>query len=81
MLMVSISDNLSVTGSHGIEIKADVFFDDVDYSTVDLLVLPGGMPGTVHLGEHQRLAELLQSFAASDRKVAAICAAPSVLGQ
>ena len=80
VLMVSISDNLSVTGSHGIEIKADVFFDDVDYSTVDLLVLPGGMPGTVHLGEHQGLAELLQSFAASDRKVAAICAAPSVLG-
>ena len=55
VLMVSISDNLSVTGSHGIEIKADVFFDDVDYSTVDLLVLPGGMPGTVHLGEHQGL--------------------------
>lgn len=44
VLMVSISDNLSVTGSHGIEIKADVFFEDVDYSTVDLLVLPGGMP-------------------------------------
>lgn len=60
VLMVSISDNLSVTGSHGIEIKADVFFDDVDYSTVDLLLLPGGMPGTVHLGEHQGLAELFR---------------------
>ena len=80
VLMVSISDNLSVTGSHGIEIKADVFFDDVDYSTVDLLLLPGGMPGTVHLGENQGLAELLQSFSALDRKVAAICAAPSILG-
>ena len=76
VLMVSISDNLSVTGSHGIEIKADVFFEDVDYSTVDLLVLPGGMPGT----KHQGLADLLKEFAASDRKVAAICAAPSVLG-
>lgn len=80
VLMVSISDNLSVTGSHGIEIKADVFFEDVDYSTVDLLVRPGGMPGTKHLGAHQGLADLLKEFAASDRKVAAICAAPSVLG-
>lgn len=69
VLMVSISDNLSVTGSHGIEIKADVFFDDVDYSTVDMLVLPGGMPGTRHLGEHQGLAALLKSFAASDKMV------------
>ena len=80
VLMVSISDNLNVTGSHGIEIKADVFFDDVDYSTVDMLVLPGGMPGTRHLGEHQELAALLKRFAASDKMVAAICAAPSVLG-
>ena len=60
VLMVSISDNLSMTGSHGIEIKADVFFDDVDYSTVDLLVLPGGMPGTVHLGAVAELCRIGQ---------------------
>ncbi len=81
VLMVSISDNLAVKGSHGIEIKADVFFDDVDYDTVDLLVLPGGMPGTRYLGEHRKLCRLLQEFAGQGRKVAAICAAPSVLGK
>ena len=45
VLMVSISDGLAVQGSHGIEIKADCFFDDVDYNTADLLVLPGGVCG------------------------------------
>ena len=78
--MVSISDGLAVKGSHGIEIKADTFFDDVDFSQADLLVLPGGMPGTLHLGEHEGLTGLLQDFAAKGKRVAAICAAPSVLG-
>ena len=46
----------------------------------DLLVLPGGMPGTLHLGEHQGLAKLLGDFSARGKRIAAICAAPSVLG-
>ncbi len=78
--MVSISDGLAVKGSHGIEIKADTFFDDVDFDQADLMVLPGGMPGTLHLGEHEGLTGLLQDFAAKGKRVAAICAAPSVLG-
>lgn len=78
--MVSISDGLAVKGSHGIEIKADTFFEDVDFGEADLLVLPGGMPGTLHLGEHQGLTKLLTETAAQGKRVAAICAAPSVLG-
>ena len=78
--MVSISDGLAVKGSHGIEIKADTFFDDVDFDQADLMVLPVGMPGTLHLGEHEGLTGLLQDFAAKGKRVAAICAAPSVLG-
>lgn len=78
--MVSISDGLAVKGSHGIEIKADTFFDDVDFDQADLLVLPGGMPGTLYLGEHEGLTGLLQDFVAKGKRVAAICAAPSVLG-
>lgn len=79
--MVSISDGLSVKGAHGIEIKADVFFEDVDYDSADLFVLPGGMPGTRYLGEHEGLCELLKKAAEEGKKVAAICAAPSVLGK
>lgn len=78
--MVSISNGLAVKGSHGIEIKADTFFEDVDFGQADLLVLPGGMPGTLHLGEHQGLTKLLAETAAQGKRVAAICAAPSVLG-
>ena len=78
--MVSISDGLAVKGSHGIEIKADTFFDDVDFGQADLLVLPGGMPGTLHLGEHRGLTKALVDFNAQGKRIAAICAAPSVLG-
>ena len=76
----TLSNGLAVKGSHGIEIKADTFFEDVDFGQADLLVLPGGMPGTLHLGEHQGLAKLLTETAAQGKRVAAICAAPSVLG-
>ena len=79
--MVSISDSLSVKGSHSIEIKADTFFEDVNYGEADLLVLPGGMPGTLHLGGHEGLCSLLKEFHEQGKKVAAICAAPSVLGK
>ncbi len=78
--MVSISNTKTVTGSHNIVLQADVLFEEADYSKMDLLVLPGGMPGTLHLGEHTGLCRLLQDFAAEGKKVAAICAAPSVLG-
>ena len=57
--MVSISDGLAVKGSHGIEIKADTFFDDVDFSQADLLVLPGGMPGRA---KEWRLSALRQVY-------------------
>ena len=77
---VSVMETKKIDGAHGIKVEADLLFEEAEAESADMIVLPGGMPGTVHLGEHQRLAELLQSFAASDRKVAAICAAPSVLG-
>ena len=78
--MVSISNGLAVKGSHGIEIKADTFFEDVDFGQADLLVLPGGMPGTLHLGEHQGLTKLLTENAAQGKRVAEMWWAPRVLG-
>ena len=44
--MVSISDNMSVKGAHGIVVQADALFDQVNFDEMDALVLPGGMPGT-----------------------------------
>lgn len=78
--MVSITGNKKITGSHGIEIGADVLFEDADYGQAVIYVLPGGMPGTKHLAAHEDLAKLLLEAEKNGVKVAAICAAPSVLG-
>ena len=78
--IVSISDSLVVTGSHDIRIKADALFKDTDFSDGAMFVLPGGMPGTTHLAAFEPLRELLVRSCAEGKYVAAICAAPSVLG-
>lgn len=79
--MVSIMDTKQVKGSHGIEVSADGMFADYDYADATLLVLPGGMPGTLNLGNHEGLCELLKKHYSEEKMVAAICAAPSVFGQ
>jgi 4-methyl-5(b-hydroxyethyl)-thiazole monophosphate biosynthesis len=80
IVMISMTGNLPVTGSHRITTIADALFDDMDFSDADMLVLPGGMPGTINLGEHSGLDTLIKDFAAKNKKIAAICAAPRVLG-
>ncbi len=80
VVMVSVNGTEHVCGSHGIEIKADAVFEKTDFSEADLLVLPGGMPGTKHLGAHEGLTALLKETDKKGGGIAAICAAPSVLG-
>lgn len=77
---VSITDSLQVTSSHQVTVTADVMFDQIE-EDADMLVLPGGMPGTIHLGEHAGLCGMLKRQVAADRWVAAVCAAPTVLGR
>lgn len=79
--MVSIMDTKQVKGSHGIEVSADSMFADQTYEDAELLVLPGGMPGTLNLGNHEGLCTLLKKHYEEGKKIAAICAAPSVFGQ
>ena len=67
-----------VTGSHAIQVRADRVFDG-DLSDYDMIVLPGGMPGSAHLRDNQALIQELQSFEQVGKKLAAICAAPIVL--
>lgn len=78
---VSIRDSREITTSHGIEMKTDVIFKDADFSDADMLVIPGGMPGTKYLGEYQPLCDLLTSFYNKGEKIAAICAAPTVFAK
>ena len=78
---VSITGSTMIHGAHGIDVQADKLFDEFDYEGQDMLVLPGGMPGTLNLGKHEGLEELLKQFYSEDKYIAAICAAPSVLGK
>jgi 4-methyl-5(b-hydroxyethyl)-thiazole monophosphate biosynthesis len=79
-VMVSITGNEYVTGSHQIMVKADALFENTDFSDGDMLVLPGGMPGTKNLSEHDGLDQLLKKYQAIGKKLSAVCAAPSILG-
>lgn len=78
--MISVTGKKEVTGSHGITVKADFLFEEIDFAKASVFVLPGGMPGTKYLGAHEGLARLLTAAVTEGKKVAAICAAPSVLG-
>ena len=77
---VSVTGNLLVAGAHGIAVKADALFEEADFSSGDMLVLPGGMPGASNLNAHEGVKNLLKHYATEDKKIAAICAAPLVLG-
>lgn len=79
--IISIMGRKEVTGSHRITFLADVLAEEADYSSYDGIVLPGGMPGTLKLGADQQVKEVICSYAAEGKLVAAICAAPSVLGE
>lgn len=78
--MISVSGSLHVTGSHGISVQADQLFEETAYETCEMILLPGGMPGSRHLKEHTGLAEKILQFQAQDKWLGAICAAPMVLG-
>ena len=79
--MVSITGKKDVKGAHGITITADEVFENEDNLEADMIVLPGGMPGTRHLGEHKGLRAVILDFAERNKLIAAICAAPSILGK
>ena len=78
--MISVTGNLVVTGSHKIAITMDQLIEDVDFDSMDMIVLPGGMPGTRNLEAHELLMEQVDRFYQSGKYIAAICAAPSIFG-
>jgi 4-methyl-5(b-hydroxyethyl)-thiazole monophosphate biosynthesis len=69
----------ALRGSRGTVILPDASLDEALENNFDMIVLPGGQPGTQHLRADHRVRQLLQKMAAEDRFVTAICAAPSVL--
>ena len=78
--MVSVTGNLDVKGTHDIVIHTDILIEDADYERADLIILPGGMPGSKNLDNHEGLKQKIMQHYEQDKYIGAICAAPMVLG-
>lgn len=84
--MLSVIPSDYVRSTHNIYIKPDVCFgvgskDEEAYYDADAIVLPGGMPGTLNLASNTGVIRLVKRYAEEGKVVAAICAAPSILGE
>lgn len=81
VVTVALESDKLVTSRQNVTLFADIYIEDInDLEDATLLMLPGGMPGTTNLKNSDRLASLLTEAAEKGIKLAAICAAPSVLG-
>ena len=79
--MISITGKKEVTGSHNITFQTDIPAEFMNFDMLDGIVLPGGMPGTLNLGANEYVQKTIADFAKNGKLVAAICAAPSILGE
>ena len=77
---VAVNASTTVKGAHGIPVVADKLIGDILATSADAYVLPGGLPGVTNLAADERLKTLLKSAYQEDKWLAAICAAPSILG-
>lgn len=69
-----------ITGAHGITVKADIADTDLKDPCAELIFLPGGMPGTLNLAASDTVKNAIETALKNDSYIAAICAAPSILG-
>lgn len=82
--IISVTDDYIVESSHGLSVSADTSWADVEVmepgtGPEDVMIFPGGMPGSKNLAEHEELMEILQDHWARGGTVAAICAAPGLV--
>lgn len=75
--LVSLEDELTVMGAHQVQVICDCLFKDTDFQDAETLILPGG---AVDYFSREALHEVLLQHNAENKRIAAICAAPSILG-
>jgi protein deglycase len=80
VITISVTGKREVTSARGITIMADMHFVEADYEHADLIILPGGQPGSDNLNRHEGLKKQIKTFHEQGKMIAAICAAPLVLG-
>ena len=81
ILTVSITENRAVTGAHGITVLADITFEEIVAPCDEMLILPGGMPGTTNLDVSPVTHRLIDEVLENEGYLGAICAAPMILGR
>ena len=79
VITVSTTEFPLVESAHGVNIEADIQFEQSDYQDADLLMLPGGMPGAANLYQHEGVCKAVCEQLAAGKKVSPICAAPAVV--
>ncbi|MDO4563294.1 MAG: DJ-1/PfpI family protein [Clostridia bacterium] len=80
VLTVSLADK-AVRGAHAIVVQADITIDEVEPDRAQMFILPGGMPGAANLEKNEKVRALLEFARDNSLFIAAICAAPAVLGR
>lgn len=78
--IISISDQKEVVGAHKLKVVADSIISHADNFSADMIFLPGGMPGTSNLEACTLLKEIIVHYNSQLKPIAAICAAPRILG-
>lgn len=78
---VSLMEDKTVFGAHGIGVESDMMFKNIEPERCGMMVLPGGMSGTTNLCNHKYFNVVLKEYVAEGKPVAAICAAPMVLAK
>ena len=81
IVTVSITESLYVKSSNGVTVKADKLVSDLDSVIPEAVILPGGMPGAANLRASEKVCDITVKSAMAGKVVAAICAAPFVLGE
>ncbi len=77
--VVSVTGKREATSARGLVVLADRLFEEADYSQADVILFPGGQPGSDNLTRHEGLKKIISEFHRQGKMIAAICAAPMVL--
>ncbi|UUV17740.1 DJ-1/PfpI family protein [Fusobacteria bacterium ZRK30] len=79
--LVAVGSKKEVSGAHKIRVVADTLIEDLSHEKYDMMILPGGMPGTLNLDSSKILKKQIIDFDLESKFIGAICAAPLVIGK
>lgn len=81
VVSVSVNEDKTVIGAHNIAVIADKTIDETPVCDVDMVILPGGLPGADNLRMNKKVNDFIDEAVKQDKFVCAICASPRILGE